>query len=70
MPPSFDAALFQIADFLTDARSLEQRGSGRRAATVYALAEAYALRTGYVELLSLVWAYAPAGSRTAPPLLK
>lgn len=56
--PSFDAALSQVADLLTDARHLEQGGDVRRAEMVYALAEEYALRSGFVELMRLVWAYA------------
>jgi predicted alpha/beta hydrolase family esterase len=61
---SFDAALSHLADLLADARNLEHGGHVRRAEMVYALAEGYALRSGFLELLRLVWAYSvvPGGS--------
>ena len=59
MAPTFDAALSDVSDFLSDARNLERRGHVRRALSVYALAETYALRSGFLELVQLVWVYAP-----------
>ena len=59
MAPTFDAALSDVSDFLSDARNLERRGHSRRALSVYALAETYALRSGFLELVRLVWVYAP-----------
>lgn len=61
---AFDAALFVVADCLSEARDLERIGRAYRARTLYAFAEAYALRTGFVELAHLVWAYedGPGGS--------
>ena len=54
----FDAALSHIADLLADARHWEGCGHARRAALLYALAERKALRSGFLELVRLVWAYA------------
>ena len=53
----FDLVLAAISDILADARRLEQQGAECRAAILYAMAERYALRTGFLELLNLVWAY-------------
>lgn len=55
--PAFDDALSDIADLLADARHWEGCGCGRRADILYALAERKALRSGFLELLRLVWAY-------------
>ncbi len=59
-PPDFDTALLDVSGLLADAHNLEDAGSTRRATALYALAERCALSAGYVELLQLVWAYAPA----------
>jgi hypothetical protein len=55
----FEDALFDVSDFLADARQMECNGKRRRAEMVYALAEDYALRSGFIELVHLVWEYAP-----------
>lgn len=60
----FEIALSDVADFLSDARNLERRGNLRRAQTVYAVAEGYAFRSGFLELIRLVWAYAPTPPRS------
>ena len=62
-PPLFQSALLTIAELLADARYLEQRGRGERAHAVYALAEARALRSGFLELAHLVWSYCPPFAR-------
>ncbi len=59
-PPDFDTALLDVSGLIADAHNLEEQGSARQAAAIYALAERRALSAGYVELLQLVWAYAPA----------
>ncbi len=56
----FDAALSDIADLLADARYWEGRGRARWASVLYALAEHKALRSGFLELVRLVWVYADA----------
>lgn len=59
---NFEVALADVADLLADARDLEQRGNAGRAEFVYRLAEACALRSGFLELLRLVWCYTTAPS--------
>jgi len=61
----FDEALIRVSELLADARSLEARGRGEDAVTMYALAESCAVQGGFVELMHLVWAYAPAAPVSA-----
>ncbi len=58
---SFDDLLCDIADLLADARYWEGCGRARWASVLYALAEQKALRSGFLELIRLVWVYAEAG---------
>ena len=62
--PTFESALLDVSDLLSDAHGLEQRGQGETACAVYALAEECAVRSGFLELMRLVWAHAPAPSRS------
>lgn len=66
--PDFDHALFIISDCLSEARCASAREESRRAAALFSAAERYAARTGYLELMNLVWAYeeiSPAASGSA-----
>ena len=53
----FETALLCVSHCLTEAEARAERGSLRQANRLLHLAESYALRFGYVELLSLVWVY-------------
>jgi hypothetical protein len=53
----FELALLRVSHCLTEAERWAERGSSRKADHLFHLAEAYALRSGYLELLSLVWSY-------------
>ena len=55
---SFDDVLYDIADLLADARYWEGCGGARWASVLYALAEQKAIRSGFLELIRLVWVYA------------
>ena len=63
--PAFEAALLDIADLLSDAHCLERRGCQEKARVIYALAEECALRSGYLELMRLVWAHSSAPARSS-----
>jgi hypothetical protein len=66
----FETALLHVSHCLTEAEACAERGSLRKATHLFHLAEVYALRTGYVELLSLVWSYDSCFiSYAAPPCL-
>ncbi len=66
----FDLALLRVSHCLTEAEGWAERGSARKANHFFHLAEAYALRSGYLELLSLVWTYDSCFfSYAAPPAL-
>ncbi|MBC8104458.1 MAG: hypothetical protein H7Z41_17925 [Cytophagales bacterium] len=65
--PSFEAALMGVAHCLTEAEAWEERGSPLYAGHLMHLAEVYALRTGYVELLRLVWTYHQSDEHNAAP---
>lgn len=65
--PAFEAALLDVADLLSDAHCLERRGHQEEARAIYVLAEEYAVRSGFLELMCLVWAYSPAAA-AAPDL--
>lgn len=65
MTTRFDTALLEVSNFLADARILEQSGNTRHAAIAYSVAESYAVRTGFLELIHLVWAYIPCGTGRA-----
>ena len=54
---SFDTALFVVSDCLSEAQCCAQNGNAHKARLLYRLAERYALKTGYTELLRLVWTY-------------
>lgn len=54
---SFEAALLCVSHCLTEAEARAECGSLQQASHLLYLAESYALRSGYVELLSLVWVY-------------
>jgi hypothetical protein len=63
----FESALLRVSHCLTEAEAWAERGSPRRANHLFHLAESYALQSGYLELLSLVWAYkVPSISYAAP----
>ena len=64
--PPFETALFTLSDCLAEAHCALEWGDMRRAYILHRLAERYALRTGYVELLQLTWAYAEMASAVAP----
>ena len=64
--PAFEAALLDVADLLSDAHCLELRGHLEKAGAVYVLAEEYAVRSGFLELMYLVWAYSPTDAPAAP----
>jgi hypothetical protein len=67
---SFELALLRVSHCLTEAEGWAERGSSRKAGHLFHLAEAYALRSGYLELLSLVWSYKGCSfSYAAPPHL-
>jgi hypothetical protein len=55
--PTFEHALFLVSNCLAEARCCEERGATRRAQILYTLAERYAVRTGFTELIRLVWLY-------------
>ncbi len=57
--PAFEAALLDVADLLSDAHCFERCGHWEKARTIYVLAEEYAVRSGFLELMCLVWAYSP-----------
>lgn len=57
MKPDFDHALYVVSDCLSEAHWASAREERRRAAALFCAAERYAARTGYVELMNLVWAY-------------
>lgn len=56
---SFETALFDVSLLIDEAQRCERCKRGAQATAFYALAETYALGTGFVELVQLVWAYAP-----------
>jgi hypothetical protein len=62
-PPSperavpFDRALLLISECLTDARFAEESGQTRHALLLYAVAERFAVLSGHLELMRLVWTY-------------
>lgn len=59
---SFDTALLCVSHCLVEAEASAEQGRDIRASRLLSLAEACALRSGYLELVSLVWAYeAPPG---------
>lgn len=62
----FETALFTLSDCLAEAHCALEWGDIRRAHVLHRLAERYALRSGYVELLQLTWAYAEMASAVAP----
>jgi hypothetical protein len=66
--PDFDQALYNVSDCLSEARCARDQGHDRRARAFYAAAERYASRTGYVELLRLVWAYEEAALPVPVPV--
>lgn len=54
---SFDSALYVVSECITEARCFEESGDAQRAHLLYRFAERYALRTGFMELMRLVWTY-------------
>ena len=54
---SFESALLRVSHCLTNAELWAEFGSPRRANHLFHLAEVCALKSGYLELLSLVWSY-------------
>jgi hypothetical protein len=64
---SFEMALLRVSHCLTEAEAWAERGSSRNANHLFHLAEAYALLSGYLELLSLVWSYNDCSISSAPP---
>jgi hypothetical protein len=65
--PTFEHALFLVSCCLAEARCCEERGAQHRADILYTLAERYAVRTGYTELIRLVWLYQEAPAASADP---
>jgi hypothetical protein len=64
----FDTALLRVSHCLTEAEAWAESGSLRRAGQLFHLAESYALQSGYLELISLVWSYDGCSrSYAAPP---
>jgi hypothetical protein len=53
----FELALLRVSHCLTEAEAWAERGFLRKAEHLFHLAESYALRSGYIELLTLVWSY-------------
>jgi hypothetical protein len=54
---SFDSALCVVSECIAEARSREESGDAGGARAMYGVAERYAVRTGFAELLRLVRAY-------------
>ncbi|MES2459486.1 MAG: hypothetical protein V4671_02825 [Armatimonadota bacterium] len=63
----FEAALLSVSHCLTEAEAWAECGSLRKAEHLFHLAEAYAMKSGYLELLTLVWSYDGCSASSAIP---